>query len=716
MVFASYHLRLAARSKAGLYFSGSSKNARLYSTVSSTGSGSFSPVKWLLSIGVVSTSVYFGAAYAATKNETIHKLWINNQVPGGEAALDLTRSFESRIRKINLSDIHQSVSDTTDMIKTNAEHAFDYTGRTIHQATEMTNATIETVSGYVDTVSNATSDTIKVATNVINETTDTIQSVVHDAEAVYSSVVSAVTGTTARQSESKADSSSSAKPSAVTAPAISNAEPQPAAKKPVAEKKMTETPAIVKTQTDDHPASPKTLKKQDLPSEKTIAAPVSAPTPVPAVVEKQTPVDDKTSKTVLETKIEKKPVVTKVKSKPEVKETPVEKVAVPQSPPLIETIDAEAGVKAIQNRLPVFESFMVTLDDLSKTVNHLLNEAEPLSGDATHLRKARKDLDALTKFVTHLEADEVAMVHTALSQQAVIFQRTIDAVRENSNNALSQKALELESELTSKLLDQEKNLTSAYEHNLAEQLIKQAEEFRAALDIDLQRQAAELEKFWSHEVKERVDQEREGRLSRLDHLALKVKYLERISLDAGEGFDRSHRIHQLQTALRAIRLAIDNPHTTNFSQELKALQALCEGDEFVSQIVSSLPKDAARQYTSYQELTNYLHNITTPLRRSQLVSDDTGALSYALSLFLSYFILPKHGRVAGTDLESILARTEHHLFNNRMDEATREINQLSGWPKRLSRDWLAKARTHLEIQQAIKLIEVHLNLQSMGVV
>ncbi|KAH6562644.1 hypothetical protein BASA50_002531 [Batrachochytrium salamandrivorans] len=748
---------------------------RLYSTAhkeSSKSSSSFGAIKWLFSIGFVSASVYFGAAWVATKDEQVHQLWISNNVPGGEDALSLTRRIEEKVRQAKIEDIQKAVTDSVDTVTSNAEHAFDLAGRTIHTAIETATSAVDTVTGavdetikvatgFVDTASNVADHTINTISRAVDKVSNTASSAMHDAEAVFSSVKSAITGIPSETSSSKTTptkSTSKATIDSISQPDVKHA--VAAAKSVVVSteksvKSVAKTvEAVVKTTTEK--ASDISTQVQALPTVKgsvektaektvekivektvekaagkTVKGSIKEITEQP-VGEKVEKLDEKSSKTpvpvIADTLVEKSekkltlsppadsseiPVAAKSSVSPDVSSEKMPTDVTLLNPEKL--LEIENAIKSLPDHLPALDSFLGVLKNLSHTLDNLVGNSDSTSSEAANLRKARTELDSLTKFVLHLEADEVALVQTALSQQAMIFQHIISNVSESAEKLIAQETTKLESIVASKLAEQHDKLTLAHEEDLGERLMAQMDDFRAALDTDLQRQTESLEKFWSNEVKIRVDQERDGRLARLDQLALKIKHLERISLDAGEGLDRSHRIHLLQSALRALRLAADNPHTTNFSQELNRLKSICDEDEFVNTIIATLPVDISLRYTSASDLVKHLDAIKTPLRRSQLVSDDADALSFALSTFLSYFIVSKHGLVAGNDLESILSRVDYYLVNGRVDDATREMNQLTGWPKRLSHDWLVKARTHLEIQQAIQVLEAHLNLQSLGV-
>jgi mitofilin len=93
------------------------------------------------------------------------------------------------------------------------------------------------------------------------------------------------------------------------------------------------------------------------------------------------------------------------------------------------------------------------------------------------------------------------------------------------------------------------------------------------------------------------------------------------------------------------------------------------------------------------------------VRRAALIpEEDSSMISHLLSIVLSSLMFRKKGLVAGDDVESRLARAEHYLHTEKdLESATREINQLTGWPKRLALDWLDAARRHLEVKQALEV-------------
>lgn len=100
-----------------------------------------------------------------------------------------------------------------------------------------------------------------------------------------------------------------------------------------------------------------------------------------------------------------------------------------------------------------------------------------------------------------------------------------------------------------------------------------------------------------------------------------------------------------------------------------------------------------------------------------LVPDQSaGLLSHVASSVLSAFRFRRQGNVEGSDVLSVVARAEHHLNEKDLDSAARELNQLTGWPKKLASDWLVAARRRLEVQQALEVIRAQATLATLLVV
>jgi hypothetical protein len=73
----------------------------------------------------------------------------------------------------------------------------------------------------------------------------------------------------------------------------------------------------------------------------------------------------------------------------------------------------------------------------------------------------------------------------------------------------------------------------------------------------------------------------------------------------------------------------------------------------------------------------------------------------SLSLSVSVYGRVSYWMVGST---AILARTEYLLAHHDLDGATRQLNQLRGWQRRLAQDWLTQARSALEVRQMLDVV------------
>lgn len=226
-------------------------------------------------------------------------------------------------------------------------------------------------------------------------------------------------------------------------------------------------------------------------------------------------------------------------------------------------------------------------------------------------------------------------------------------------------------------------------------------------------QGIELQRRWIRDIKIRVEQERGGRLAKLDELSADLKRLERIALDNANYLDDNIRIHALWSAFRALSFAaISSPLRKPFREELRVLRhiAAAREDPVVSAVLDSLEQTDVPDVgvEPFADLSTWFTNEVAPkVSEVALVPDESaGVLSYFSSRALSGLRFKRHGLVAGGDVLSVLARAEYHLNEKDLDRATRELNQLKGPAKVLLCDWLEAARRRLEVQQALEVSSI----------
>ena len=236
-------------------------------------------------------------------------------------------------------------------------------------------------------------------------------------------------------------------------------------------------------------------------------------------------------------------------------------------------------------------------------------------------------------------------------------------------------------------------------------------------------QGIELQRRWIREIKVRVEQERGGRLAKLEELASNLKKLERITLDNSAYLDQNIGIHALWSAIRALTHSTVEAHKRKpFRDELRVLRHLniAKEDPVISTALETLDSSTIPDtgVEPFADLSTWFTTTVAPKVASvALVPDqDAGLLSYLTSGFISSFRFKRTGLVEGDDVLSVLARAEYHLNEKDLDSATRELNQLRGAAKALLQDWLKAARERLEVQQALDVVQTQATFASLLVV
>jgi len=371
----------------------------------------------------------------------------------------------------------------------------------------------------------------------------------------------------------------------------------------------------------------------------------------------------------------------------------------------------------------------------------LVSVSEPI---ITHLAGTIDDLATYLKSDPKAAEQATGVLETAKSDLAALVER-IEVVKEQERSALEAKMDEQSREYTLKLMelemegqdkldhqeqefrtffDQERaRFIQAYRDKLDHELTVQTELINERLKEEVIAQGIELQRRWIREIKVRVEQERGGRLAKLDELSANLKRIERIALDNSSYLDENIRVHALWGAIRAFATnAISSNVRKPFREELRVLRhiAAAREDPVVSVVLESLegtgvPDIGVEPFADLA--TWFVSEVSPKVSQVALVPDqNAGVLSYLASRALSSLRFKRHGLVPGDDVLSVLARAEYHLNEKDLDSAARELNQLKGPAKDLLHDWLEAARRRLEVQQALEVIQTQATLASLLVV
>ncbi|KAK0236062.1 mitochondrial inner membrane protein Mitofilin [Armillaria nabsnona] len=362
---------------------------------------------------------------------------------------------------------------------------------------------------------------------------------------------------------------------------------------------------------------------------------------------------------------------------------------------------------------PIIKHLAGTIDDLASYLKSNPNAASQIT---PVLEAAKGDLSSL-----------VERIETVKDEGRIGLQAKMD----EQTREYTIKMIELEMEAQDKLDSQEDEfrkafdqhqveLTRAYREKLDNELRTHLEIINERLKEEVIAQGIELQRRWIREIKVRVEQERGGRLAKLDELSTQLKRLERIALDNSVYLDENIRIHALWTAVRTLSSsALSSAVRKPFREELRILRHVATARE---DPVSSAALDALEStevpdvgVEPFADLASWFTTSVAPkVSNVALVPDqDAGLLSHIASHLLSSFRFKRHGLVSGDDVLSVLARAEYYLNEKDLDNATRELNQLKGTAQVLLSDWLEAARRRLEVQQALEVVQTQATLASL---
>lgn len=344
---------------------------------------------------------------------------------------------------------------------------------------------------------------------------------------------------------------------------------------------------------------------------------------------------------------------------------------------------------------PIVQEMTKIVNDVIAVVN-----ADNASGKyATTFIKAKDDLARLASDVSTVRATEATTAEKKIRESQVQFDNG---------------AKELVRRIEEQMKEQELHWREEYEaererivHTYQEKLKAENEAAQKLADQRLRNALLEQERIsnegFATSVRERVESERSGRLSKLENLSHTVTELEKLISKSNDVVDANLRTQHLVVAVDAVRHVIETADRPRpFVHELAALKEIADDNPVVAAAVASInPLDYQRGLATPSQLIDRFRSVAGEVRKAALLPGNAGVASHAASLALSKVTFRKQGLAVGNDVDSVLARTETLLEEGDLDGATREMNGLTGWAKILSRDWLGECRRVLEVRQAL---------------
>jgi mitofilin len=383
-------------------------------------------------------------------------------------------------------------------------------------------------------------------------------------------------------------------------------------------------------------------------------------------------------------------------TKPEAKTAP--STPSPASAPAPTTAAAATPIDSlnVENATePVVQDVVKILNDIITVVN--ADNAGPKYSSA--VEKAKSDLSKVISDIEILRQKEHKAADDRVSSMQKDFEEAATELLRRQEEQVQMMELRWREEYES----ERASISKAYDSKLKQELDSANEVYEQKVKNELLKQAISLRREFTDTVKDTVEAERDGRLSKLDELSSSVHELQKLTAQWNSVVESNLQTQRLIVAVEAVKSAIDNAEQpTPFTSELAALKEVAAANPVVDAAIASMnPAAYQRGIPTPAQLIDRFRRVASEVRKASLLPDNAGVASHAASLLLSKVMFKKNGLPVGDDVESILTRAEILLEEGHLEDAVREVNSLSGWAKTLSRDWLAESRRVLEVQQAV---------------
>ena len=355
------------------------------------------------------------------------------------------------------------------------------------------------------------------------------------------------------------------------------------------------------------------------------------------------------------------------------------------------------------------------VQDLVNIVNDIITV---VNGDSPHkyastIGKAKSELAKVGSRIMSLKQAE----KQAADEKIRSTQREFDTAARELVRRLEEEMRDQEVKWKDDFESERARISQSYQERLQTETEHARRLSEQRLRNELLEQAVAMKKQFLSEVTDRVETERNGRLSKLSDLSSSVSELEKLTADWNSVIDANLKTQHLQVAVEAVRSGLETADRPRpFIKELAALKEIASDDPVVNAAIGSInPTAYQRGVPTTAQLIDRFRRVAAEVRKASLLPQDAGVASHAASFVLSKLLFKKKGMTVGDDVESILTRTETLLEEGNLDEAAREMNTLEGWAKTLSWDWLNECRRVLEVRQAMDVIATEARLEGLKV-
>lgn len=333
-----------------------------------------------------------------------------------------------------------------------------------------------------------------------------------------------------------------------------------------------------------------------------------------------------------------------------------------------------SSVNALSLSEPSLGHLASTIDALAAFLKDNPATANEAGGVKKVLSSAESDLKSLGQRLESIKDAEKSKLEQSLSDQS---KQYASQLAQNEKDLL-QRLQSKEQDWQKSFESEREQMIAAYRSKLNSELDAQKELINERLKEELIAQGIELQRRWMKDIKMRVEEERGGRLAKLEDLSENVKKLEEATKQNSTYLDESLQVNKLWSALQAA--AASDGQGAVLADSVRALRELSKEDEVIQTALSTVaPSTLADGVAPFADLASWFSLKVAPrIKTAALMPDaNAGCVAYWTSYILSPMLFAKQGWSEGEDVMSVLGRAEYSLSRKDLDGAARQINQLT---------------------------------------
>mmetsp|Transcript_9988 Transcript_9988/g.15072 ORF Transcript_9988/g.15072 Transcript_9988/m.15072 type:complete len:620 (-) Transcript_9988:1667-3526(-) len=386
-----------------------------------------------------------------------------------------------------------------------------------------------------------------------------------------------------------------------------------------------------------------------------------------------------------------------------------------KSPPLEnDFIDADLAKAHASMKASINESYLQDLDGLSpgelriRVVQLASEMSDRTKWEAVRLREflAMKEKEVGDKYLDMMQKQRLEYENL----HALRMREQEAHITKTANEALEAKDKSIESVVNAASVAQEVEYKAALK--TSEELFER--EINAKYESEFGAKLAEAKSLFANDLQEKI--------ALLVNLAKRLETAEqhlKISRNFESGSQRAHRV-----SAAALALAEKMETNKGATEEFVALKSAAVENGVIASALDKIPLTVKKGIPTLPELQSKFDEVYSVSRQAAYVPRGRSGLEGQLAgkVFATLSLPPTHDKPPPTSesqgkmADYILARATYHIKLGDLEQAVKDLDQLSGQVAFSVKDWKSAAMDRVAVDKALKVIKMECALMNQNMV